>query len=467
MHSSKSKFKLMPLLIGVGLLVDVFAPAYAVMQAVDDSELSEQTGQAAFYTSYNAPSGSGTGATPDDYGFFTFGLNGELDLNANINHLQLGCGGVNGAGCDIDINQLGLSGNPGVGSCPSGASRATCDAVITNPFLQLAIKSPNSLSTRQIVGINFGAQNVMGLLTAGVDNPSSLNGSATNPKGVGINSFSGYMNIGSATGTANTAYTIISYDGANTPATQANGSTVPTNQPTTGTNTAITGRIYNVGNSCTFGCTNFSSTSYDLVLPSVPVTLTSNPTVANGTRMTSVALTGTGAVNPINFTGSMTASAAGLNLAENIVAPSSINNLSVSLQVQEALSYIHNISLNNPVSLSLQSTQVQYPGSASTNIAQPGWWMSVGNTVNIGSISPAASVALSVPVLQTVLNDTSTYLYNNPISCGALGLASCLGGSLSTGVVNLAGNAVNFPLVNTVLAAQTPVSNCYGGLKFC
>jgi len=183
--------------------------------------------------------------------------------------------------------------------------------------------------------------------------------------------------------------------------------------------------------------------------------------------MTSVALTGTGAVNPINFTGSMTATAIGLNLAENIVAPSSINNLSVTLQVQEALSYIHNISLNNPVSLSLQSTQVQYPGAASTNIAQPGWWMSLGNTVNIGSISPAASVALSVPVLQTVLNDTSTYLNNNPISCGAFGLASCLGGSISTGVVDLAGNTVNFPLVNTVLAAQTPLPNCYGGLKFC
>lgn len=187
MHSLQGKSKLTSLCIGVSLLLYSFVPAYAVLQVVDDSELSEQTGQAAFYTAYNAPSGSGTGATPSDYGFFTLGLNGELDLNANINHLQLGCGGVNGAGCDIDINQLGLSGSPGVGSCPSGASRATCDAVITNPFLQLAIQNPNTLSTRQIVGINFGAQNVIGLLTAGTDNPSSLNGSATNPTGVGIN----------------------------------------------------------------------------------------------------------------------------------------------------------------------------------------------------------------------------------------------------------------------------------------
>ncbi len=457
------------------------ASAFALTPLTDEV-LGNETGQAAFFTNYVAPSGAAN--SPTDFGFFTLGLNGTVELNTNIQHLQLGCGGANGAnGCDIDINNLGLSGNPDGGVGPGhyavGTARAATDAVLQNPFFQLAIKNPTVLATRQLVGFNLGAQRVIGLLTAGTDNPASLNNSATDPTGVGINALSGFMKVASSTGTAMTAQQIISYNGANTPA-PANGSPVPgPGNATVGTNTPITGRIYNIGTSCFFGCTNFTSTNYDLVLPATSVALTSNPTTINSSRVKSIALTGTGDVSNIYLYGQMTANAIGLNLAENIPnnGQSYISNLKVDLQVQEALSYIHNITVDNPVSLSLQSTDVYWPGStcsggatlgnANCNIAKRGWWMGFGDTVNIGSITPTLPVSITVPVLQNVLGITSQYLYDNPISCGTFGLLSCLGGTINVGQVDLAGNSVPFPLKNLVLAAQTPKQNCYGNLKFC
>ncbi len=55
-----------------------------------------------------------------------------------LKKLQLGCGGVNGAGaCDIDIDYLSLSG----GTVDSTSTeRASSSAIITNPFLEFAVK---------------------------------------------------------------------------------------------------------------------------------------------------------------------------------------------------------------------------------------------------------------------------------------------------------------------------------------
>lgn len=451
--------------------------AHAAMQVLDDHMLSEETGQSAFYTSYT-PSVAGD---PSGSSFFTLGIQGTMEINTNIQHLQLGCGGVNSATkpgiCDIDINNLGLSGNPdggsGAGHYAVGTARASTDAVLTNPFIQLAIKNPTSLSTRQLVGFNLGAQKVNGLLTAGTDNSVALNGAATPPKGVGINSLSGYMQLAPATGTAYTAAQIISYNGSNTPSPAANGSTVPTNQPTTATNTPISGKIYNVGTDCNWGCTNFNSTSYYLQLPSTPVALNLLGTTINGTRMNNVNLQGSGTISDIPFTGQMTANAIGLNLAENIKAPSVLHGLMADLTIDEALSYIHNVAIDNPLSLSQQSVSILYPGAAAANIAQPGWWMSIDGLVNIGSVSPTVQVPIPLQALQQSLVATSNFLTTNPISCGGLGLLSCLGGSLSVGTVDLSSTSntpalpLSIGLSNLTLSAQTPTQNCYGGLKFC
>ncbi|MDC5073058.1 hypothetical protein NRA08_18460, partial [Acinetobacter baumannii] len=122
-------------------------------------------------------------------GFYKLGLEAELEINANIRKLQLGCGGVNGAGgCDIDFDNVSLS---GVADTREG--RVASDAQLTNPFLEFAIKNPNSASTREVAGIRLSAEAVEGLLTIGTENSATPNG---------INSLSGYMVVAPQVGEA-------------------------------------------------------------------------------------------------------------------------------------------------------------------------------------------------------------------------------------------------------------------------
>jgi len=125
----------------LGLFAFTFSVSAQAMSPLDEDAMSNVVGQAAFYTNYTAQTGSGAPGNTESFGFFTLGVQGNIDLNANIQHLQLGCGGVNGPGCDIDMTNVGLSGNPGVGNCPSGASRASCDATLQNPFCNLPSKT--------------------------------------------------------------------------------------------------------------------------------------------------------------------------------------------------------------------------------------------------------------------------------------------------------------------------------------
>ena len=151
--------------------------AYAELSALDDHGLEQVVGQSAFYTRYIDPSASGN---ISGLGFFSLGLEGTLDINANIARLQLGCGGVNGPGCDIDLQDVRLTGTqPG----PSG-TYADSDAVLTNPFIQFAIKNPTSFSTRQVVGIAFGTQGGNALLSIGQNPKPNVAGSAGGQTGI-------------------------------------------------------------------------------------------------------------------------------------------------------------------------------------------------------------------------------------------------------------------------------------------
>ncbi len=425
---------------------------------LNEEELSNFTGQAAFYTAYTPPTGSGTGAVPADYGFFTLGLNGTVAINANIQHLQLGCGGVNGAGnCDIDINNLSLSGQgssvDSAGNQVFTTPRSATDAVITNPFLQLAIKNPTALATRQVVGINFGAEKILGLLTAGTENPNTLNEAVTVPRGVGINTLSGYLSIASASGIATTK---------------------PRTLTETDTGLQITGNVSTttLGNCSIINpCLPLTTTSYNFNVGSASVPFTTSPVVVNGTRLNSVNLTGSGIVNGLGLSGGMSATATLLFVPIPVTLTNvtgSISNLTANLSVSEGLSYIHSIPLNNPLSLSLQSTQVLWPGSVPENVAQPGWWMGVGGTVNIGNITPSSSVAVTNQVLAQAIPYISQYLAQHPVNCGLLATSCLINAPLNLGTINLpTGSNVNFPLSNLVLGAQNPIPNCYGNLRFC
>ncbi|RZG80111.1 hypothetical protein EXE10_14635 [Acinetobacter sp. WCHAc060033] len=159
------------------------------LKNMTDEQLSETTGQALMSLSYIAPSDVANLEAKrvggdNKIGFYKLGMEAELELNTNIKKLQLGCGGVNGAGgCDIDIDNLSLS---GISSTRDG--RVGSSAKITNPFIEFAVKNPTSASQREIVGLRLSAEKILGLLTTGVENSSTPSG---------INTLSGYMKIAS------------------------------------------------------------------------------------------------------------------------------------------------------------------------------------------------------------------------------------------------------------------------------
>lgn len=335
------------------------------------------------------------------------------------------------------------------GNANTNTGRVSSDAIITNPFLELAIKNPTSASTREFAGVRFSAAQIAGMLTTGLENSATPNG---------INSLSGYLKTATATGVATTAARSMTY--ADT------GLTI---------NGIVQGRLLgsSSGTTCTAGfldpCYNiaFSSDTYNLNLQPATVPITINPTVITGKRLTTANLTGSGSVGQIDFSGQLTATVAGfLNLNKNVTG--NITGLAADITVSENLGFIHKLNLNNPASLSLQKENVLWPGA--TVAAQRGWWLALEDPVDIGNVTPTNPVAITNLVLQQVVPSINQDLTNNPRNCGNL-LTGCVGGSdLAVGNVNLSANPnrfLDFPLVNLQLAAQSFASNCYGSLTFC
>ncbi len=411
----------------VVLMVIISCPSVhaATLQQMTDEELAASTGQALINLSYLAPTDAGNYESANNIGFYKLGLEAEVELNANIKKLQLGCGGTNGAGaCDIDIDNLSLSGGT---ATSTNTDRASSSALLTNPFIQFAIKNPNSASTREIVGIQLSAEKVAGLLTLGESNSTTPNG---------INSFSGYMKVGQATGTATTSARSMTYSDIGQ---------------------AITGRINASGI-----LLDYSSTNYNLALTSATAALTTDESVVSGNRLTSAHLTGSADISAINFSGTLAASVLSGLVTLNKNVTGSITGLKAAVTVDENLGYIHAINLNNPASLSLQSQTLRWPGTDAA--AEKGWWLGFDDTINIGSVSPSAQVSITNAVLQQVVTPISTALYNNPTPCS---LINCLVSDLAIGQVNLSGTVLDFPLSNLQLSGQTFAPNCYGTLTFC
>lgn len=454
----------------------------ASMKALSDRELSDINGQALMSLTYLAPGDATNSMSADNIGFYKLGIEAEMELNTNIKKLQLGCGGVNGAGaCDIDIDNLSLS---GISSTSDG--RASSSATLTNPFIQFAIKNPNSASTREVVGIRLSAEKLVGLLTTGTENSSTANG---------INSFSGYMKVQSGIGTttaeqskvkgyANTAaqymdlskYTIAGNlvavglanasfvtngGGFNIPAMSnlpfetsqlvvsgnrktsvdltasvsiptinlGNGTSYPSSGTTTSDSNGTTTGVYTAGspvNAVITGCTNTV-----VLIPACALAWT-------GRQFNSIKMTGTvsGAKATVNFS--------------------------------EGLGYIHNLAINSSASLSLQKIAMSWPGAETANVAQPGWWLSVDDPVSIGRVQPTTSLSIE-PLLGQFAQRAGTYLQANPATTNDL-LAVLTGTDLDANIgnVNLStAPALQMNLSNLQLSGQSFAPNCYGNLKFC
>lgn len=418
------------------------------MTELDDNALSQVEGQALLNLEYLQGSSSqdslGRTYNQSNLGFYKLGLAAEMELNANIKKLQLGCGGENSSvrtgSCDIDIDHISLSGLP-ANSNYSSNERVATSAKITNPFIQFAIKNPNSTSTREVLGFRVSAEKIAGLMTLGTENSDKPNG---------INTFSGYMKTKQASGTAITQERTMTY---------------------ADTGLKIKGKVE--GSLITSSCGGFldacipvsyESDTYNLKLRSTTAPFTIGSTIVSGTRLTDVQLKGTGSVGQIDFSGELTAKVLGsLNLDKTVTG--NITGLKTDITVNQNLGLIHALYLNNPASLSLQSQNILWPNAAVG--ANKGWWLAMEDEVELGSLSPTTQVAITNEVLKQTIAGINSDLTNNPRDCGNL-LTGCIGGSsLVVGNVPMNSTTLDFPLTNLTLQGQNFRSNCYGGLKFC
>lgn len=415
-----------------------------------DQQLSETTGQALMSLTYISPNDVGNLEThraggDTSIGFYKLGLEAELELNANIKKLQLGCGGINGVGCDIDIDYLSLS---GVSDTNDG--RASSSATLTNPFMEFAIRNPTSSSTREIVGLRVSAEKALGMISFGLEN----NGNNKDDIVTGINSLSGYMKVQKTGGIAK----VNGYDSSN-----------PLTQSYTGT--PVKGKACGV---TTADCLAFTTESYNLNLLSksgskiLSGVLSLPEQEITGKRINSATLKASAEVEDIQLTGNIVAKTWLMNLNKN--TSGLIENLMVDVTIDENLRYFHKANLNGTsASLSLQTQDIQWSNAVS--IAQNGWWLEFSDPIDIGDISPEKSVDIALPTLKETLAQVNDHLGTKDgiVWCGTGGLLGCVfGDTISVGTVDLKnGTPVSMELKDMVLKNQNFAPNCYGTLKFC
>jgi hypothetical protein len=469
--------------LGIGLLIACATPAMATLEQLSDHALSEAAGQALYHVKYTQPSGTGAGAAPTDFGFYRLGITGALQLNLNIKSLKLGCDGANATGaCDINIDNLSISGNS---STRNG--RVNTDAVLNNPFIEFAIKNPNSASTREFTGVRFGSESALGLLTAGTENSTTPNG---------INNFSGFLQIQSGIGS--TAAERSKVKGlANTSAAYFDAGV---NQ--------ITGRLVAIG----LADARFRTTSGGFTIPamqnlpfetaqiivsqsrlsSVPIASainvpqivlgnnypaagqTNNQTV-NGVPNTTVGVNTrggpvdaviTGCSNTVFFIPACLAAPTGRNFS-NINMSGTVSNIKANVTINQSLGYIHSLPINSPFSLSLQKQAVRWPDAVAADVAQKGWWMSFSDPVDLGQIIPTDLIDIS-PLFPQLKTEISNYLQANPATTNDLAaVISGDGLDANIGNINLSGSPLSLLLSNLQLNGQNFAPNCYGSLSFC
>ncbi|ANF82334.1 hypothetical protein A3K93_09120 [Acinetobacter sp. NCu2D-2] len=414
------------------------------MMPLNDKELSFIDGQALLsmevQKGFNQNDAIGNTYNQSNLSFYKLGLEAEMEINTNIKKLQLGCGGTNGAnGCDIDIDHIALSGYPGIGydtdSLSGANARAGSSALIVNPFIQLAIKNPDQASIREVVGFRLSAEKISGLLTLGLENSNTPNG---------INSFSGYMKTKASSGVARTAEGEMNFSS--------------TGQNIEG---AVKGKLFGITLPLDL---HYTADVYNFKLQETNAPFTIPSTIVSGTRMKEVELKGTGTVDTINFSGPLEAQLLDgfLTLKKDITGY--LTGLKTDITVTQNLGLIHALYLNNPASLSLQSINVLWPGAAVA--ANQGWWLSMEDEVDLGSISPTDKVIITPEVLKQTIAGINSDLTSKPRECGDLLLGCIATAALDVGEIKNP-TLIEFPLNNLNLAGQNFAPNCFGGYKFC
>lgn len=201
MTTRKIAKRLARLVLATTLALPVAASA---LQEMGDADMYAVVGQALIVSDKLAGVG-GSGHT-----FYRMMLDAELGLNANIDRLQLGCGGYNeavvGNACDIDFDYVQLLGRTATGGqagAPGSDSPANSLFKLTRPYFEFAIKNDGDPTRRELVGLKIGSQFVDGYFAIGryISPNASATDSCTNASDgagalachVGLNRLSGYI----------------------------------------------------------------------------------------------------------------------------------------------------------------------------------------------------------------------------------------------------------------------------------
>ena len=495
--------------------------------SLSDEQLSEATGQALMSLSYIAPTDTANlerqrvgGNT--NIGFYKLGLEAELELNANIKKLQLGCGGSNGAGaCDIDIDNLSLS-----GLADTNTGRASSSAKLTNPFIEFAVRNPNSASTREIAGLRLSAEKVMGLLTAGTENSTTPNG---------INNISGFMRVQSD----NSGYI---YGKANTAARKfiaSPNATYIVDGVSQTYNNQVQGKVKVTGLWPLVSPLTFATTDGGFNVPAMTnIPFIRSGVVVNGNRVNSLPLQAVlnvpkiqvdwrgvypenGQVtyanpveSPVDWSfqvptgvqtqgGSVRAVVTDCGFLGCLVAPNgkvlssvmmkgAIQGIKADVTINQGLGYIHSLPINSAFSLSLQSQALKWPGSYAganpertnvdgtinsavpatiSDVAQKGWWMSFSDPINLGSVDPIKEIDVA-PLFPQIATQITNYLMDEDnaasLSITQLGNVITNAGDINVGIGTLnVSQALTLTLNDLQLNGQNFAPNCYGSMKFC
>ena len=499
------------------------ANAASGLISMSDNELAATEGQALMSLSYIAPNDSTNleklRDSSSNIGFYRLGMEAKVELNANIANLQLGCGGANGAGaCDIDIKNVSLSGlNDGtvtsgaqLGSPTFNNPRASTSAQITNPFLEFAIRNPQTAATRQITGFRLSAEAIEGLLSLGLDNNNAL--SSTD----GIQSLSGYLQLAGLKGEVSTQASIFGAAGSDNCAAKVGGAN--------GSCQALAGKL-DLG---LFGKRDFvsytsahTSNTQGISVPSMTVPFTKNTTsVITGNRMTAAVVNNINVTIPSipldcarsdranpgacgnlptnNFVNQLGVDLidykkynAGESIAPNgdsascvevfwicavstakfkMASGSSVDGLKLNVTFSEALNMFHNIPLRGTGGyLALQSQTLRWPGANSDDIAQKGWWLSFKDPIDLGYLTSSNKADISDVLPQVAGFVTQALMNGSDIS---VDFGQALGAVANNPIekklnIDVSSQTANLTLNNLQLTSQYLKSNCYGNLKFC
>ena len=401
--------------------------------------------------------------------------------------------------------------------------------------MEFAVKNPDSAAKRGVVGLRVSAEKAVGLLTAGTENSTTPNGINSISGFMRIQSDeSGYVYGKANTGerflnaVENAEYTVngqkVVYNNAMTGV--INGWNVATLQIKTvggGLNIPAMNNIPFYRGAVLVNQTRVTSLPLQATLD-VPTIYagwrgsgqTENSTYPTAGRVETAnnvespidwnfytpqaIYTQGGATSKVNnasngglqaqitkcLSGCLLATIAGINegdVLKNAFIKGTIQGIKANVTIDQDLGYIHNLPVNSPFYLSLLSQSLRWPGTYSgplsksspeivTDVAQKGWWLSLQDPVNLGSVDPTQAIDIA-PLFPQIAAQVSGQLSAEPYPY--IGLSSLLNAVLGTGDINvdvknpidLTNSPLSLNLSNLQLNGQNFKPNCYGSLKFC